>query len=38
MSIELLSQIIENAFNVDFKIMFAVIFRMEIICRLYYTI
>ena len=38
MSIELLSQIIENAANIDFKMMFAVIFRMEIICRLYCTI
>jgi len=34
MSIELISQIIENAFNVDFKMMFAVIFRTAIVTLL----
>ena len=34
MSIELKSQIIENAFNVDFKMMFSVIFRTTIVTLL----
>ena len=34
MSIELISQIIENAFNIDFKMMFAVIFRTTIVTLL----
>jgi uncharacterized membrane protein YcaP (DUF421 family) len=33
-SIELISQIIENAFNVDFKMMFAIIFRTAIVTLL----
>ena len=34
MSVELISGIIESAFNVDFKMMFAVIFRTTIVTLL----